>query len=84
MVGFVVVPLFGFANAGISLAGLGAGAILAPLPLGIAAGLFVGKQAGIFGAVRLAARLRFAPPPRRRDLAPDLRHRDRCAGSASR
>ena len=49
-----VVPLFGFANAGLSLAGVGPAALLAPLPLGLAAGLFVGKQAGIFLSIRLA------------------------------
>ncbi|CAN5211295.1 Na+/H+ antiporter NhaA [soil metagenome] len=53
-VAFAIVPLFGFANAGVSLGGTGA--ILAPLPLGIALGLFVGKQAGVFGAVWTAAK----------------------------
>ena len=59
-VAFLIVPLFGFANAGVPLAGMGLEHILAPLPLGIAAGLFVGKQIGIFGAVWLAVRLGFA------------------------
>ena len=63
-VAFLIVPLFGFANAGVSLSGIGLGEILAPLPLGIAAGLFVGKQLGIFGAVRLAVRFRLAAPLR--------------------
>ena len=57
---FAIVPLFGFANAGVSLAGVGLDQLLAPLPLGIAAGLFLGKQIGIFGAVWLAVRLGFA------------------------
>ena len=52
-VAFAVVPLFGFANAGVSLAGIGLAQLLAPLPLAIAAGLFLGKQLGIFAAVRL-------------------------------
>ncbi|HTH28462.1 MAG TPA: Na+/H+ antiporter NhaA, partial [Sphingobium sp.] len=60
---FLIVPLFGFANAGVALPPDLAGALLAPLPLGIAAGLFIGKQAGIFGAIRLAVALRIATVP---------------------
>ena len=63
-VAFGIVPLFGFANAGVSLEGLGLGAVLAPLPLGVAAGLFLGKQIGIFGAVWLSVRLGLASPLR--------------------
>ena len=59
-VAFLIVPIFGFANAGVSLEGLGLEQILAPLPLGIAAGLFFGKQVGIFGAVWLAVRFGLA------------------------
>lgn len=55
-----IVPLFGFANAGISFEGLDASAVFAPLPIGIAAGLFIGKQIGIFGAVRLCVALGLA------------------------
>lgn len=61
--GYLIVPLFGFANAGVSLAGLGLADLLTPLPLAIAAGLFLGKQAGIFGAIVLAERLGLAQPP---------------------
>jgi NhaA family Na+:H+ antiporter len=61
--GYLIVPLFGFANAGVSLTGLGLAGLLAPLPLAIAAGLFIGKQAGIFGAIVLAERTGFAQPP---------------------
>ncbi|HYJ30903.1 MAG TPA: Na+/H+ antiporter NhaA [Allosphingosinicella sp.] len=63
-VAFAIVPLFGFANAGVSLAGLGLADLIAPLPLGIAAGLYLGKQIGIFGAVRLAVALGVAAPLR--------------------
>ncbi|HYN46354.1 MAG TPA: Na+/H+ antiporter NhaA [Allosphingosinicella sp.] len=55
-VAYLIVPLFGFANAGVALGGLGVESVFAPLPLGIAAGLFLGKQIGIFGAVWLAVR----------------------------
>ena len=58
-----VVPLFAFANAGVALGGIGWGAATAPLVIGIAAALFVGKQAGVFGAVWLAERLGIAPRP---------------------
>jgi NhaA family Na+:H+ antiporter len=61
---YAIVPLFGFANAGVALPADLLAALLAPLPLGIAAGLFIGKQAGIFGAIRLAVALGIARPPR--------------------
>jgi NhaA family Na+:H+ antiporter len=61
IVAFLIVPIFGFANAGVSLQGIGLQQLLAPLPLGTAAGLFLGKQIGIFGAVWLAVRLGIAP-----------------------
>ena len=60
---FLIVPLFGFANAGVSLAGMTPAILLAPLPLGIALGLFLGKQAGIFGSIWIAHRTGFAPKP---------------------
>jgi Na+:H+ antiporter, NhaA family len=57
---FLIVPVFGFANAGVNLSGMGLEQIFAPLPLGIMAGLFLGKQFGIFGAVWLAVRFGIA------------------------
>ncbi len=63
-VAFVIVPLFGFANAGVSLQGVGLDALLSPLPLGIASGLFIGKQLGIFASVWLCVKLRLVARPR--------------------
>jgi NhaA family Na+:H+ antiporter len=59
-VGLLIVPIFGFTNAGVSLEGMGLAEIFAPLPLGIAAGLFLGKQFGIFGAVWLSVKFGIA------------------------
>lgn len=63
-VSFLIVPLFGFANAGVALGGLTLDKMLSPMPVGIAAGLFVGKQLGIFAAVWLAVKAGFAAKPR--------------------
>jgi len=57
-----ILPLFAFANAGISLAGVRLSSLLHPLPLGIAAGLFFGKQIGVFLFSLLAVKLGFARP----------------------
>jgi NhaA family Na+:H+ antiporter len=59
---YLVVPLFGFANAGAVLGGTGMG-LLDPLPLAIGAGLVLGKQAGIFGSIVAADRIGFAHRP---------------------
>jgi NhaA family Na+:H+ antiporter len=53
-VAYAILPLFAFANAGVSLAGLTLGSALAPLPLGIALGLVIGKLGGVFGMSALA------------------------------
>jgi len=57
---YLIIPVFGFANAGVSLEGMGVEQILAPLPLGIAAGLFFGKQIGIFLSVWLSVKFGLA------------------------
>ncbi len=63
-VAFLIVPLFGFANAGVSLEGIGIVEALAPLPLGIALGLFLGKQLGIFSSVWVAVKFGIAVRPK--------------------
>ncbi|HTN15188.1 MAG TPA: Na+/H+ antiporter NhaA [Sphingomonadaceae bacterium] len=60
---YLVVPLFGFANAGVALAGIGMEEALAPLPLAIGAGLVLGKQIGIFSCIVLADKLGIAKRP---------------------
>ena len=62
-VNFCILPLFGFANAGVSFSGLSGGDLIGPLPAGIALGLFAGKQLGIFGTVALAIGARLAERP---------------------
>jgi Na+:H+ antiporter, NhaA family len=63
-VAFFIVPVFGFANAGVSLKNVGLSSLSEPLPLGIALGLFLGKQLGIFGSVWAAVRLGIAVRPK--------------------
>ena len=62
-VSFGILPLFAFANAGISLEGVRLPSLLHPLPLGIAAGLFLGKQIGVFLSSWLAVRMGIARQP---------------------
>jgi NhaA family Na+:H+ antiporter len=62
-VAYAIIPIFGFANAGVSFGDLSIEAILAPLPLGIALGLFLGKQAGVYAFTWAAIRLGLADVP---------------------
>jgi len=62
-VAFGILPLFGFANAGLSFADLSLLSVLKPVPLGIAAGLFFGKQIDVFGSALLAIRAGWATVP---------------------
>lgn len=60
---YLVVPVFGFANAGVSFEGMTINNLLDPLPVAIAAGLVVGKQVGIFSAIFVAEKSGFAERP---------------------
>lgn len=62
-VAFGIMPIFAFANAGVPLAGVSLSTLVQPVPLGIAAGLFVGKQVGVFGFSWLAVKLGLARLP---------------------
>lgn len=63
-VAFVILPVFAFCNAGINLQGIGLENVLHDIPLGIALGLFVGKQVGVFGFCWLGIKLRLTELPR--------------------
>ena len=60
---FLIVPVFGFANAGVTLAGASPGVLLEPVPLGVAAGLILGKQAGVFLSSWAVIRMGWAELP---------------------
>lgn len=60
---FLVLPLFAFAKAGVSFAGVSPDQLFAPLVVAIALGLFFGKQAGVFGTARLAAAMKVGARP---------------------
>ena len=68
-VGYLIVPLFGFANAGLPLSDIRLSGTALDVPLGIAAGLFVGKQLGVFSFSWAAIRLGLADCPRDASLA---------------
>jgi Na+:H+ antiporter, NhaA family len=60
---YLILPVFGFANAGVSLAGFNPRMLLDPVTLGVALGLLVGKQIGVFGFVLAAVKLGLAQRP---------------------
>ena len=60
---FVIIPVFGFANAGVSLAGFDVSALIDPLTLGVAGGLVVGKVVGVWGTALAAVKLGWAAAP---------------------
>ena len=63
LVPFIIVPVFGFANAGVRLVDIPASAFVDPLTLGVAIGLVAGKLVGVFGFAALTIRLRLADMP---------------------
>ncbi|MCB8823082.1 Na+/H+ antiporter NhaA [Microvirga rosea] len=62
-VAYGIIPVFGLANAGLSFSGLSFASLVSPLPLGVALGLFVGKQIGVYGFAIAAVRLGLADMP---------------------
>ena len=62
-VAFMIMPLFAFANAGVSLTGLSLSTLLNPVPLGILCGLFFGKQIGVLLFSFVSIKLKFAEMP---------------------
>jgi NhaA family Na+:H+ antiporter len=58
-------PLFGLANAGVALSGIGGETLFHPVTLGVAAGLFLGKQIGVFASVRAVVAAGIAEKPAR-------------------
>ncbi len=67
-VALAIVPIFGFANAGVSFTGMGLESLAEPVPLGIALGLFLGKQLGVFGFSWIAIRAGIATIPHQASL----------------
>lgn len=68
-VSYLIVPIFGFANAGVSIANMTPALLLTPVPLGIMLGLFLGKQIGVFGFAWLAVKLGLGTMPARASWA---------------
>jgi len=62
-VAFLILPVFGFCNAGVNLAGASLATLAQPVTLGIALGLVLGKAVGVFGAAWLMLRSRLAVAP---------------------
>lgn len=68
VVAFFVLPVFAFANAGVNLTGVGFEQLFHPVPIGIALGLFIGKQIGVFGLCWLFIKLKITSMPKGMNL----------------
>jgi NhaA family Na+:H+ antiporter len=68
LVAFGILPIFAFANAGLNLQGITLEQVFHPVPLGIAAGLFIGKQVGIWGLCVLGLKLGLTKLPQGMNL----------------
>jgi len=66
-VAFGIMPIFAFANAGVSLEGVTFASLMSPVPLGILCGLFFGKQIGVFIFSYISIKLNFAEMPNNSD-----------------
>ncbi len=64
-VAYIILPIFAFANSGLNLSGVGLEQLMHPVPLGIALGLIVGKQVGIFSLCWLAIKMGWSAMPER-------------------
>ena len=64
VVAFIILPIFAFANSGINLAGVGVEQLIHPVPMGIAFGLFIGKQIGVFSFCWIAIQCKIAQMPK--------------------
>jgi NhaA family Na+:H+ antiporter len=62
-IAFAILPIFAFANAGVSFTGMDLSSLIEPVKLGVSLGLFVGKQIGVFGLLWLCVRLGWSPLP---------------------
>ena len=62
-VAFLIIPIFAFANAGVSFEGVGLDSFVEPVKFGISSGLFIGKQVGVFAMLWLGIKLGFSPMP---------------------
>jgi len=62
-VAYAILPIFAFANAGVSLAGMTVDSFTHPVPMGITIGLLLGKTVGVFGLTWVAVKLRLAALP---------------------